>query len=146
MIYLLYFYLSDRKETEISSSLKVILRFVIGHCNTCVCFPDESVHPLMQKVNIPTVTQDQYPKHFFINFSTGQFAFSRPLAFRPQPGGVLADEMGLGKALEVLELILKHPRSEFDQYSFPNFDIKGTQLNHNWLSVEKLFFGDLDFL
>ena len=67
---------------------------------------EELLHPLWSELALPG------GKSIYSNLLLpGLLSQTRYKAPRMEPGGILAEEMGLGKTLEVLALVLAHPRS-----------------------------------
>lgn len=66
------------------------------------------LHPLWWALK-PTGT-GSLGRTIYLNEITGTLSLKRFSAMKTEPGGCLAEEMGLGKTVELLALILRHPR------------------------------------
>ncbi|KAG8444169.1 hypothetical protein GDO86_009376 [Hymenochirus boettgeri] len=88
-------------------------------------YQNEAVNWMLHKENVTGAPKYENKLHFFwrevttldgvkiyYNPFTGCIIKDRPVAGHEWPGGILADEMGLGKTVEVLSLILCHPRAD----------------------------------
>eukprot|EP00079_Xenopus_tropicalis_P035704 XP_017949475.1 PREDICTED: E3 ubiquitin-protein ligase SHPRH [Xenopus tropicalis] len=88
-------------------------------------YQNEAVNWMLQKENFMEVPSTENTLHplwrevstleevkIYYNPFTGCVIRERPVPGHEWPGGILADEMGLGKTVEVLSLILCHPRKD----------------------------------
>ncbi|XP_069462819.1 E3 ubiquitin-protein ligase SHPRH [Ambystoma mexicanum] len=104
-------------------------------------YQSEAVNWMLQKENFKGTSSNENTLHYlwrevttpdgmklYYNPFTGSIIRERPAAGPQWPGGILADEMGLGKTVEVLALILSHPRKNVvqDVLALP----EGMQVNY----------------
>ncbi|KAM3931910.1 E3 ubiquitin-protein ligase SHPRH isoform 1-T3 [Leptodactylus fuscus] len=88
-------------------------------------YQNEAVNWMLQRENFKDVPSNEHALHplwrevttldgikIYYNPFSGSIIRDRPAAAHEWPGGILADEMGLGKTVEVLSLILCHPRKD----------------------------------
>ncbi|XP_040285441.1 E3 ubiquitin-protein ligase SHPRH [Bufo bufo] len=88
-------------------------------------YQNEAVNWMLQRENFKNVPSNENALHplwrevttmdgikLYYNPFSGSIIREHPAAAREWPGGILADEMGLGKTVEVLSLILCHPRKD----------------------------------
>ncbi|XP_069091339.1 E3 ubiquitin-protein ligase SHPRH [Pleurodeles waltl] len=91
-------------------------------------YQSEAVNWMLQKENFKGTSSNGNMLHYlwrevtvldgkklYYNPFTGSIIRERPIAGPDWPGGILADEMGLGKTVEVLALILSHPRNHVER-------------------------------
>ncbi|KAM4771429.1 E3 ubiquitin-protein ligase SHPRH [Rhinophrynus dorsalis] len=88
-------------------------------------YQNEAVNWMLRRENFRNVPSNENTLHslwrevttvdgmkIYYNPFTGCIIRERPVSGHEWPGGILADEMGLGKTVEVLSLILCHPRKD----------------------------------
>ncbi|XP_073413769.1 E3 ubiquitin-protein ligase SHPRH isoform X1 [Dendrobates tinctorius] len=88
-------------------------------------YQNEAVNWMLQRENFKNVPSNENALHplwrevatmdgiiIYYNPFSGSIISEHPTAAQDWPGGILADEMGLGKTVEVLSLILCHPRKD----------------------------------
>lgn len=88
-------------------------------------YQNDAVNWMLERENYKNVASNENSLHalwreittldgvkIYYNPFSGSIIQEYPAASREWPGGILADEMGLGKTVEVLSLILCHPRKD----------------------------------
>ncbi|XP_066452042.1 E3 ubiquitin-protein ligase SHPRH isoform X2 [Eleutherodactylus coqui] len=88
-------------------------------------YQNDAVNWMLQRENFKNVPSNENALHplwrevttldgitIYYNPFSGSIIREHPTAAHEWPGGILADEMGLGKTVEVLSLILCHPRKD----------------------------------